>query len=90
MACCNKSIKPSLPKMASNFAGTMVHALSHAIKTGEILASDTLTKARILICNKCDRKLGVRCQECGCYVNKKAALLVSKCPLNRWPPSQVS
>lgn len=71
--------------MAANLAGTVVHAIRHAIQTGEILASDELIKKRVEACNRCDRKLGVRCQECGCYVNKKAAVLVSKCPINRWP-----
>lgn len=83
MSCCNNKY-PSLYKMAENATLTVIQAIRHAVKTGEMIALDDVIKKRMDICSKCDRKSGVRCRECGCYINLKTAVQVAKCPIGKW------
>lgn len=43
-----------------------------------------LIEERIRICESCPFG-GKRCDLCGCFVNGKASLLNSSCPMNKWP-----
>ena len=43
-----------------------------------------LIEERIRICETCPYG-GKRCDLCGCFVNGKASLLNSSCPMNKWP-----
>ena len=82
--CCHGSRYPSVRSMARDISATVFAALGHAARNGEILASGDETRSRIETCNGCDQKVGVRCLKCGCYINPKAAVKVSKCPIGKW------
>ena len=43
-----------------------------------------LIEERIRICETCPYG-GKRCDLCGCFVNGKASLLNSSCPIGKWP-----
>ena len=43
-----------------------------------------LIEERIRICEMCPFG-GKRCDLCGCFVNGKASLLNSSCPIGKWP-----
>ena len=47
-------------------------------------APSFLIEERIRICGTCPYG-GKRCDLCGCFVNGKASLLNSSCPMNKWP-----
>ena len=47
-------------------------------------ATPILIEERIRICETCPYG-GKRCDLCGCFVNGKASLLNSSCPMNKWP-----
>ena len=47
-------------------------------------APSFLIEERIRICETCPYG-GKRCDLCGCFVNGKASLLNSSCPMNKWP-----
>jgi len=47
-------------------------------------ATPILIEERIRICETCPYG-GKRCDLCGCFVNGKASLLNSTCPMNKWP-----
>ena len=50
------------------------------------LISKERYKQRIHICQKCefwDSDLN-RCKKCGCFLLIKAALKITKCPLQKW------
>lgn len=40
--------------------------------------------ARMVICKKCVKKRGMRCIECGCFLDWKLAVASESCPLNKW------
>lgn len=88
--CCPSKLRsPSVRTMASDLAATVIQAIRHAIKTGELIAPESTIKARLSTCEKCDRKSGVRCLECGCFISMKAAVLTASCPKNKWASPEV-
>jgi hypothetical protein len=50
------------------------------------IASKELKQQRIKICNECPKlsKDKNKCMECGCYIAYKAAITISKCPIQKW------
>jgi hypothetical protein len=42
---------------------------------------------RISICNSCEFLFTPtrNCKKCGCFVDGKAVLAISDCPINKWP-----
>ena len=54
---------------------------------------DTLTQShveeeekrrRLSICDSCEHKRRSKCNLCGCFINYKAKLKNSECPLGKW------
>lgn len=82
MGCCNKM--PGYSKLIQNLALTAKNAISHAIKTGEIMAEKEVIQRRINRCYKCQFLVGTRCSQCGCFVVAKTGLKVSECPMKYW------
>ena len=70
--------------MVENFSSTVIDAIRHASRSGQVIAHDDVIRHRITTCTGCDRKTGARCLECGCYINLKTAVAVAKCPLGKW------
>lgn len=88
MSCCGKRAKyPSAMSMAKDLSSTIIQAMRHAMREGEILADEPLIRKRLQTCDRCDRKSGARCLECGCYISLKSAILVAECRLKKWPKS---
>tara|TARA_R110002033_G_scaffold17824_11_gene48032 strand:+ start:2021 stop:2281 length:261 start_codon:yes stop_codon:yes gene_type:complete len=50
-------------------------------------ATPILIEERIRICETCPFG-GKRCDLCGCFVNGKASLLNSSCPIGKWPSAR--
>lgn len=85
MSCCGRNAKyPGVHAMAKDLSMTIVQAMRHAIRQGEILAEEPVVRQRLLICEKCDQKSGVRCLKCGCFLTLKSAIKVATCPINKW------
>ena len=84
--CCPGSKRfPSIKTMVGDLTGTIVQAIGHAARTGEVVAPEYIIRSRLEICKKCDQKSGVRCLQCGCFISLKAAVSVAQCPKNKWP-----
>jgi hypothetical protein len=51
-----------------------------------LIASKEVKKQRLDICNACDKFIAEtsQCGECLCFMNIKAALSRSKCPIGKW------
>lgn len=49
--------------------------------------TDAEKTQRIDICNSCEFLFTPtrNCKKCGCFVDAKAALAISDCPINKWP-----
>lgn len=64
----------------------MVEAVQE--KVDEFTANNELFTQRINICEKCDyfsrATLAPRCLECGCFLDAKARLKDSECPIGKW------
>jgi hypothetical protein len=76
--------KPKLPgvlTLASNFAKAVAEHVSDGLQhvTGEQL------EARLQICSLCDVRRDTRCAACGCFLQPKAGMRSSVCPLGKWP-----
>jgi len=39
---------------------------------------------RVSMCHDCEHRRGARCNLCGCFINYKAKLKSSECPIGRW------
>jgi hypothetical protein len=52
----------------------------------ESYTSEEEAKARLDMCNGCDRFINLtkQCKECGCFMPLKTKLKNTKCPLNKW------
>lgn len=76
--------KPKLPskiKMAANLA----KSLAAHVADGAGKASQEQFEARLAVCSLCDQRRDDRCVVCGCFIDKKAAMRSSVCPLGKWP-----
>jgi hypothetical protein len=49
-------------------------------------ATEEQAKDRLEICNSCDEyiKLTHQCKVCGCFMELKTKIKISKCPLGKW------
>ena len=50
-------------------------------------ASDEERDKRLLVCSECEFKVGSRCNLCRCFINYKAKLANSECPIGKWSAS---
>jgi predicted Zn-ribbon and HTH transcriptional regulator len=88
--CCGAGKKyrnPKKPKIGSQIKDLMftaANAIAEAVKSGEIVAAKEIVQARLDRCKKCQYLDVSRCTACGCYVQAKAAIKVSKCPMGYW------
>ena len=75
--------KPSLPpaaKMAGNLGKALVGFVADGAKT---VNADQLEE-RLLVCSTCPQRRNTRCAVCGCYLQAKAKVKASPCPLGYW------
>lgn len=73
---------PSLLQQAKNLAtATAEHA-----KNGFKNAQEEEKQRRLSICKECPHLIpdSMRCGQCGCYLETKAAWASSKCPIGKW------
>lgn len=61
--------------------------IAEEIKNVIKLTSDEVYQQRIKICEGCEflNKDLYRCGKCGCFVQIKAKIFASKCPIKKWP-----
>tara|TARA_R100000458_G_scaffold40397_1_gene37912 strand:+ start:1640 stop:1945 length:306 start_codon:yes stop_codon:yes gene_type:complete len=52
-------------------------------------AHELVKKERLRICQTCPLG-GIRCKACGCFIQTKASLQNSTCPLGKWSASNTS
>lgn len=60
-------------------AYTQVQAYLDTVPPDE-LASPTVRKIRLDLCQRCDQLISGMCRKCGCYVEVRAALKDGTCP----------
>ena len=78
-----KKSKPSLGKMVKNFAKAAVEFAAE----GFPVVDEEVYKERINTCLNCPELIQykMQCNNCGCFVTKKAAWKTQNCPLKYWP-----
>ena len=72
---------PSLPRQAWNLATALAGFAADGFRTVDV----EMYRARLTICDTCDRRRGNRCLECGCRLSLKARGRAFHCPLDKWP-----
>jgi len=75
--------KPQLPDvltMAGNFASTMAKHAADGFRH----VDESVLRGRLETCSTCPHRLDDRCSVCGCFLDAKAAMRVSECPLGLW------
>lgn len=62
------------------------NVISHALKTGQVIASREKIASRIIICNACEHYLKAqgKCALCGCFLVVKTGLEAESCPARKW------
>lgn len=50
----------------------------------EVRAKEQLYEKRLLLCKECEKLSEGTCLSCGCYVELRAAVANSHCPLEKW------
>jgi len=77
---------PTFRQMAANMASTVSDALITAAKTGNLIAPEDVSNARMDTCQSCEffNAPTLRCTQCGCYMAAKVKILASKCPKDKW------
>ena len=84
MGCCNKRPVPGLHKQIADLTLTAANVIAHAAKTGQVIADKGLIERRIALCKGCSQLNDSRCAACGCFIQIKAGLKISQCPLKKW------
>lgn len=59
-------------------------AVREFVADGCRTASKEQYAERLEICEPCDRRVGLSCGECGCWLRPKAKMRTEKCPLSKW------
>lgn len=77
---------PTRYEQAKNLMSTMMNAAERYIKTGKIVALESIIKQRIDTCLGCEflDLENMKCSKCGCGYKAKATLEASECPLGKW------
>lgn len=77
---------PSLKQMAFSLTDVIKENITNAVSNGVLLASEEEREKRFDICVACEFLMHKqsRCLKCGCYMNLKTRLKVSKCPIGKW------
>lgn len=77
---------PSIKKMAFSLTEALKENIKQAVSGGAILAPPDILLKRMDLCSTCEFFIvqESRCSKCGCYMNVKARMSVSTCPLNKW------
>ena len=72
--------------MVKNFSLSMANVLTHATKTGQVIASKEKILNRIVVCGTCPdyQKFRGKCKKCGCFLVVKTGLEAEKCPRGLW------
>ncbi len=76
-------------KILANIEAASQTAFGNILNTFESMQITTTTDIkshRLSICQGCDKYeiTSNRCKECGCFMQIKAAIKHSRCPLNHW------
>ncbi|WP_437187877.1 hypothetical protein SH668x_001288 [Planctomicrobium sp. SH668] len=72
---------PSLLQQGWNLAQTLAAFTADGFQT----VSKVEYERRLRICDSCDRRVGMRCMQCGCGLAAKARGRAFRCPLEKWP-----
>ena len=69
-----------------NLTETASNVITHAIKSGVIIADENKINQRMELCYNCEHldKTAVRCRLCGCYMQTKIRFDGAKCPSDKW------
>ena len=78
--------KPNLKDMAFSLTESIKYTIKGFTTSGVILAEETIINKRIELCIECPafQAEHSRCTKCGCFMNVKARLAVSTCPIGKW------
>jgi hypothetical protein len=77
----DKPKPPSVLKLAANFAKAVAEHVADGLQKVE----PEQLEARLQVCSLCDQRRDSRCMVCGCFVEPKAGMRSSVCPLAKWP-----
>jgi hypothetical protein len=86
MGCCGggrKFIK-RIAEQISDVTLTVANVMAAAARDGKVTAERSVVEKRLSVCRQCPHLKGTRCDVCGCFMNIKAGLNGSKCPLKKW------
>jgi hypothetical protein len=72
---------PPISRQAWNLANALAAFVADGFRTVETAEY----RARLDICDRCERRRSNRCLECGCRVTLKARGRVFQCPIGKWP-----
>jgi multimeric flavodoxin WrbA len=76
---------PSKGEMAKNLAKTAKDVLKGFLSDGKIKSDERLYNKRLRICVDCEFCTDdMRCEICGCFLEKKARLLRANCQKKKW------
>lgn len=76
---------PPLREMVKNVTLSVIGAIKHAGKTGQLMASTDIIQTRINSCKSCEFIMPKnRCKICGCFLDVKIGLAAEKCPQGKW------
>jgi hypothetical protein len=78
--------KPSLKDLAFSLTESIKDTIKGYANTGVIIAEENVINKRIELCTTCPsfQPEHSRCLKCGCFMNVKARLAVSTCPIGKW------
>jgi hypothetical protein len=74
-------------KNSSNAIITFSKAITKYIKSGFKNVTRDKYKDRLLTCDSCEKRKGLRCGVCGCFITTKAKWKSEECPhpsKNKW------
>jgi hypothetical protein len=81
---CDKRDKKPLPSLGTK-GKNLFQAAKNYIGDGLKNSTKEEYEDRLAICYECPSRNDKNCGECGCFIEAKAAIRSSECPLAKWP-----
>lgn len=75
--------RQKMPAVRVQVWGVLESIAAFVASPGFVTKSDY--RARLEICDGCDKRRNRRCSECGCGIDRKALAKAWDCPLGKWP-----
>jgi len=86
---CGQEDLPGIFEMGLSLFKDTSKLVRNALKGNKVLVPEDIVEERLTICDSCEyllttKKNRPKCSKCGCFMDVKAHIATSSCPVHKW------